>query len=405
MNNLKNITKFSDADFLTFLYAERDRIKSQEEYPGWSIWAIGGSVATLLYFIYHTVEISNNALDMELCYKIFSSFAPFILYFMCLYESTKSYDRGGSFYVCRLIDVAPILTLCYYMTVCLFLIALGIIIKTETYLVVLWGVVLVVFLGCLTSIIICRNKFVSSVGGFRFSHKSKWNVILKFLFSGIVLIPWGPASRTLTFGLSKEFECTISVIAIVFLLYIFLRILIIDNYSGKIDAVIDNYLYNGWDKSRTMRTYEEIILGKRPFELLQRRYYELIDCMKESSKVEERVIILKTIVKGTESFQINTEDLFCELNCCTDFIRRFIDLNRSFSQGITEMLSIKTAVLDNDFKAMLETMVASQDEFNATFDHLESVQTVIDEILDLLNSKISQSICVNGCPARHIINN
>lgn len=75
-NNLKSIEEFNDQDFLNFLYAEQERLKSNEEYPGWSVWAIVCSIGALLYFVYSTMEGMNGLVDWKLCYYIFSVFVP-----------------------------------------------------------------------------------------------------------------------------------------------------------------------------------------------------------------------------------------------------------------------------------------------------------------------------------------
>ena len=44
----ENIIELSDSEFLSYLYAERDREESLNSYQGWNIWAIVGALVTVV---------------------------------------------------------------------------------------------------------------------------------------------------------------------------------------------------------------------------------------------------------------------------------------------------------------------------------------------------------------------
>lgn len=404
-NNLKSIEEFNDQDFLNFLYAERERLKSNEEYPGWSVWAIVGSVGALLYFVYSTMEGMNGLVEWKLCYYVFSAFCPIALYFVMLYETRHSLRYGGTRYVQKLIDAAPKLMLGFYTVLYAALVLGGMLIEVETRIVGLWSFSLAAFLICLISVAICRNEYVCAAEGFVFSHREKLNRCLVFVFSSVVILPWVTAMRKLTFGFSKEFECTIAIVLVVVFGYLLLRFFFVDNPSNKLDELIEHYLHRGWDKHRVMTHYEEIVLGKRPCDLLENRYYALIDSMKESEAVERKVRELKDKLEADDYGDICVENLPDELSKDLDFIKRFIEAYDSFRQGVDEMLAVKMSILDEDFRTMLDTMVASKGELDATINRLHSVQDMICEINKSFSQKIEKWSCTRDCPNRCITKN
>ena len=399
-NNLKSIEGFCDQEFLSFFYAERERLQSNEDYPGWSIWAIVGSIGALLYFVYSTMKGMEGIVDWKLCYYIFSVFCPISLSSMMLYETRRSFKYGGTRHIQKLIDAAPKLMLGFYTILYTALVIGGILMKIETRIVGLWGFSLMTFLICLISVVCCRNEYVCAAEGFVFSHYKKLNRCLLFLFSSVVILPWVTAMSKLSFGFSNEFECSIAIVLVVILGYVLLRFFFVDNLSSRLDELIENYLHRGWNKHRVMKHYEEIVLGKRPFDLLESRFYALIDSMKESEAVEKKVQELKDKLEKNNQNDICLLNLPDELSKDIDFIKRFIETYDSFREGVDEMLSVKISILDDDFRTMLDTMVASRGELDASIDRLHSVQNMIGEINKTISQKLVKLSCTRDCPNR-----
>ena len=204
----------------------------------------------------------------------------------------------------------------------------------------------------------------------------------------------------LNFGFSKEFECSIAIVLVVVFGYLLLRFFFVDNLSSKLDEMIENYLHRGWDKHRVMKRYEEIVLGNRPFDLLENRYYALIDSMMESEAVEKKVRELKDKLEADEYDDICVEPLPDELSKDLDFVKQFIEAYNSFRQGVDEMLVVKMSILDEDFRTMLDTMVASKGELDAAINRMHSVQDMIGEINKSISQKLEKWSCTRDCTNR-----
>ena len=51
-NKSLKINELSDGEFLSYLYAERDREESLNHFQGWSIWAVIGAIVTVICTAY-----------------------------------------------------------------------------------------------------------------------------------------------------------------------------------------------------------------------------------------------------------------------------------------------------------------------------------------------------------------
>ena len=71
------MNSLSSGEFLSFLYAERNRELENNKAPGWSKWALWGVIASLTLFIYNiSMEHSIN-LNIVISYFIIA--LPFLL--------------------------------------------------------------------------------------------------------------------------------------------------------------------------------------------------------------------------------------------------------------------------------------------------------------------------------------
>ena len=57
-----NFTKLSDSEFLSFLYAERDRENNLNQYQGWNTWALVGAITMVICALYSILKTSVEAI-------------------------------------------------------------------------------------------------------------------------------------------------------------------------------------------------------------------------------------------------------------------------------------------------------------------------------------------------------
>ena len=116
--------------------------------------------------------------------------------------------------------------------------------------------------------------------------------------------------------------------------------------------------------------------------------------------VEKKVQELKDKLEKDNQNDICLLNLPDELSKDIDFIKRFIETYDSFREGVDEMLSVKISILDDDFRTMLDTMVASRGELDASIDRLHSVQNMIGEINKTISQKLVKLSRTRDCPNR-----
>ena len=65
MDNKKDIdvSKMSEADFLNFLYSERNREESLNSYQGWNLWAAFGAMITVACTAYNIICAHTGEID------------------------------------------------------------------------------------------------------------------------------------------------------------------------------------------------------------------------------------------------------------------------------------------------------------------------------------------------------
>ena len=59
----KVIAELTGAEFLSFLYSERDREESLNSYQGWNVWAVVGALITVMCTAYGVLEAHTGEID------------------------------------------------------------------------------------------------------------------------------------------------------------------------------------------------------------------------------------------------------------------------------------------------------------------------------------------------------
>ncbi len=106
MNKNNKITNLDDADFISFLYSERDRENNLSQYQGWNNWALIGAFMTIVCAGYAILKDANTFNWNDVFY-----YSTGILSFFLIYHSwSRAFkrERGVDFYKVRtLSEIAP----------------------------------------------------------------------------------------------------------------------------------------------------------------------------------------------------------------------------------------------------------------------------------------------------------
>ena len=270
----KLITELSDADFLAFLYAEREREESLNSYQGWNLWAIGGAIIAVLCAVYSVLSnhlkavdyvkmsyLLSGVLSFVMCYR------PIVLFIVALIGREKAVDPTK---IRKLKDVVPFSYL-FFALVCSACCSIVLPIVDDNgpwnLVSILWIVASVLFLIIILFVIIDRDKIVRPTQeGFMFANikvESRMSGLMCLILCIIWLQSFGRVSSP--FVGTPEFEIAVCIAALLFLLYFGARVVLGIKKSSQMDVLIDDYLYNGIPKEVICK---KLIISKMGYTIL-----------------------------------------------------------------------------------------------------------------------------------------
>lgn len=307
------IEHFSDYEFLSYLYSERDREERLNSYQGWNLWAVVGALITVICAAYtilckHLDEIAplnvgyllSGVLGFLLCYR------PFFFFLSLLFSRERGVDYKKVKYL-KEITPKPYLWFSLFISIgfsVLFLICDDY--SPISAVSVCWIIASLLFVGVV-------------VYGFANKDKIVWSVIHGVLFGDRQLDSWlgGVLSCTLSVAWlqsfkhvkgdvigSPDFELAICLAAVVALFYLLFEMKSGEKMSTKMDVYLDDYLYKGRKKESIYNQIRIHRLGYGVLEACACELYEMQDLFKsydhQKKKVEEVIQLL-----SDGSFDIN----------------------------------------------------------------------------------------------------
>lgn len=395
MKNLYEIQKFSDSEFLSFLYSEHNRYKDKESKNGWTVWALVGSLFTILCFVYAAAKSCNADINLELFYCIISVFLPIFQYLIFLFERKKALENGDSRHIAKIKDIAPVYFLCYLGIIdiggCISGYYLGYRELAFRYLIAFIPITLSIGVY-----VAQKTKYATTSDLFIVSSKKWINNLLCGFIAGTITVPVIKAMQYLAFGLSIEFELGIACILFIALLYLLVKIVFSKSIESDICELIDGYLYGDKSKQDTIKSLEKIILGNRPTDELESVYNRL--CIYEKKlpewhkEFDEIIALLNENCEEIES----VHNLHTDILKGIDEIKEFLELKTEILEKSKELLDLKSLSADPDFMAMLDMLLD-----NATFKNASELQKKMEYAMEMMHKKCYETICINvDCPYR-----
>lgn len=274
----------SDADFLSFLYAERDREESLNHFQGWNIWAVIGAMVTVACAAYsiicnHSVEI--NRLRTGYLVSDYMS-RLFLLWFVVV--SVKSFverKRATDYKKLKYLkDVAPMPYL-IVATICTIELALFFIFAEQDNL---WDIVPISWMVLAVSHLLIDVSVYRNWNSFVWAIKEDiwfvrtWVMVAVGLYVYVLVwLIWNWSSKHILgpFIGTPEFELAVSVTAFVLLCYLLLMIIHANRKSSEIDVQIDEYVYMGKSKEDVYMKLKANRLGYGILEVCSQEVYAL----------------------------------------------------------------------------------------------------------------------------------
>lgn len=395
--SLKDIESFNDSKFLEFLYAECSRVRSQESNAGWTMWAIVGSLFALVCYCYDVLKGCVGRVDFSACYYVFSVFFPISLYINFLAERINAIGIGDTVHLARVKDSKSKSVLLVLLLISLVMIIFGFWLLCDKLVIGYWCAILLLVVVSFSSMIYNRNRYINTFDMFVVSDSKRANMILITLMGGVLLLPSTQSMRYLEFGFSTEFEIAIAGVLIVCLIYFLLNKMFVENKGNQIDELIDNYLYKNWNKQKVIRRLESIYLGSRPVDEMMDLYDSLVDMIAKIPTMEQKIQKIAEIAeKGI--CPIDSESYFVEMERCLAVTKNYSDAKRRFLDKVDELMHAGTVLKDEDFVAMLDSVLFDKNLLKETEDQIHCIQEQIEIIITSIKTSMSQcELCKDIC--------
>lgn len=275
--NKHNIHEFTESEFVSFLFSERERENSLSEFHGWNNWALVGAIVSVLCAGYAILKDKFFLDTTEVIYHSCCILAFFLTYHSWTLIFRR--ERGVDFSRVRMLkEVIPVVKIVF--VICSAITASILIPIYDDFNIVfwLWIAIIAAYIITICVAYYLRDKIVPS---YFMEMNLPWiwvnvgyEAILGCLFSVIGTQSFKKAGSNI---LTSEFEFAACITAIHILLYILFKL----NFSNKVvrrfDAILDKYFYAG---ATMEETFHEIFMNRMGYGVLD-------GCIKELRIVEK----------------------------------------------------------------------------------------------------------------------
>lgn len=402
MQEGNNILSLSEAEFLSFLYSERDREESLNSYQGWNEWAVVGALITVLYTAYgvlvaHTGEIDRVRTCYLLSYYLGSVFCFWnaVLAVLSFTERKRAIDYKGMKF---LKDVAPIPYL-IITTVCSLVMAMSLAVVNSVNDIgwntasISWIVLAVSHLLICISVYVNRNAIVWAIkDDIWFARTWVMVVVGLFVFVWFWLIwKWSRVNVEGPFVGTAEFELAICFTAVVMLVYLLLKIKLANRNSSTIDVLIDEYVYKGKSKEGV---YRQLRANQMGYGILEACSQELYALKKYSDTFEQQKEILDEVRDSFINGAVDTnniEEQFKELKKSLDYNDEWAARVDALHDKVNEInKNVPPIRSDEEFGNMLKIVGYMMNKGREMNNKIKSVIDEIEKYMDEVQNDMAE---------------
>lgn len=381
------IPDMSDAEFVSFLYAERDRENSLSQYQGWNNWALIGAIITLLSVAYATL-IGNARIDwMRVSYYASGTIAFFLAYHSWLNFFKR--ERGHDFTRVRLLkEMTPWVDSGLAISTAIAAIVLILVLDCPSYVFWTWIVVLTVQIAVLVIALINRNRLVPFYFYRPFFTRLWLNIVYDGFAGGLFAWGWSCSFKKASWCiLNPEFEVGVCLGAVTVLAYFLIRIKVENKVVEQFDAITDMYLYTDTSKEET---YQAILCNRMGYGIWEvckkdlSKVQEMSDaCEKKTQKLQE----LKAMIQSGE-YDINQIPSYHKrMKSILMYLNESIRQSERLANRLNEM--VKTAPVLNQIAA-INTVFDTNHEL---YQRVSEAQKEVDVASTLLEKEFDKYYC------------
>ena len=404
MNKKKTpIQGLNDSEFISFLFAERDRENNLCQYQGWNNWVLSGAIFTLICFIYYTIKDAGQIDLMRCVYyatglvSIFLAYNSWLLFF--------KRKRGNDYTRVRFLkEKTPWMDAALAIITSITAFVFILVYDCSSYVLWAWIAAFTAQVVAFSFALINRNRVVP-VYYVRSYFTRPW---CNFVYEGIAGLVYYLVGR-LSFKRAslciwdQEFEIGICVGSIAVMVYFLIKINIDNKPVLRFDEILDRYLYTGVSKEET---YHNILCNRMGYGVLEA-------CVKELSKVKEMSEVCNkknkelTLIKyEIQNGQYDYNQILECFKMCKEipvYLNKSLRQSKQLSLRLKEIVSI-APVLDQaeEVNFIFEINKELYATVNATRGVLDEVQKMLRNEINKFYSRKSNTQCPNlNCECRN----
>lgn len=373
-NGKIEINKLSDAEFISFLYSERDRENDLVAYHGWNNWALAGALITIICALYAILKSNSDIISYTDIIFFFSGFLSIVLYihpFLGIFGRERGIDYTK---LKTLKDVAPFSYIIFTLGCSITTIALLLFFNKFIWFGILWASISTLYAIALIIILINRNKLVPSYYKEQIFPSRFLTIIFNTIVAGILGETTARSFRNVESSFfSPNMEIGISVTAIIVILYLFIKINTGNKTVKEIDIIIDDYLYKG--ESRENIYFKLLVnrMGKNSLEACSSEIIKLKEIIDSFVEKEHRIDQINNMLDVGKLSAEEIKHCFNELDGLVSYTKSLLNQCKLFSKKINEIKNNSIIIKTEEFKGI----VTIYDHAVAQIEHLSEKTTFV----------------------------
>ena len=191
--------------------------------------------------------------------------------------------------------------------------------------------------------------------------------------------------------LSNEFEMAVCISVGVVIFYLFLKFNTGDKAVKRLDVIIDDYIYNGVSREKTIQEIVKNRMGYSVMDVCYRDIAEISDMMMECEEDYKRVDKIKDAVERGECIITQFNKLQDESKVFFDRQMKVIKKSRKLSDKLREIQKITIG------RKSIAAMHAILDENEKVMDRINVMKDKMPEVVNVIKKRVEELKAKGGC--------
>lgn len=382
-----HVPNLKDAEFISFLYSERERENNLNQYQGWNNWVLVVALISTVCVLYTTCRNNTDISIGTTFYFISGLVAAGFSYktIIDIFRRERAYDFNRVRYlkdVVPWVDIVSILFASAILSTWSYLHFEGV-----NHIFLVWSNVFICYILLLIYDLLSREDLTPVNLNSALFPKLYQNVIFNGFFGafwgGLFQHSFRMAGKDI---LSEEFEIAVYTATIFFLIYFILRINGGNKVVKEFDSILDRYLYQGASKENTYNLILMNRMGYGVLEVCYKEWYRILTMLKQSEEDERKIVEIKEAIVNNK-YDLNRLPLYW--NLLQENIVKMKKLLKE-TQRLSARLDEFVKVSDGFEKEDVERLFATNE---MAYSNIDKVCQKISELKNLIQAEIDKYYC------------